>query len=111
PHGVYNRALGARYYGWPNEALRCVVRRGIDGLPARIGPKLSQTFLTRPPDIESLYLDNFAVFSRRMQQGLLTPEAVERAGVIDPHAAARRYPAETDPPTTLHPPPYPVPKH
>src|SRR5262249_53882708 len=97
PTAVYNLALGARYYGWTNEALRRVVRRGIDGLPARIGHKLSQTFLTRPPDIESLYLDNFAVFSRRMQQGLLTPEAVERAGLIDPHPAARRYSAGTDP--------------
>jgi len=98
---VYNLALGARYYGWTNETLRRVVRRGIDGLPARIGHKLSQTFLTRPPDVESLYLDNFAVFPSRMQKGLLTPDAVERAGALDPHAAARRYFAETDAETTL----------
>src|SRR5499426_574938 len=98
---VYNLKLGARYHDWANESLRRAIRRGINGLPARFGRKLSQTFLTLPPDIESLYLDNFAVFPRPMQKGLLTPTAIERAGALDPHATARRHFAETDAETAL----------
>ncbi|HMB27007.1 MAG TPA: asparagine synthase-related protein, partial [Blastocatellia bacterium] len=98
---VYNLKLGARYHDWANESLRRAIRRGINGLPARFGRKLSQTFLTLPPDIESLYLDNFAVFPSPMQRGLLTPNALERAGALDPHATARRHFAETDAETAL----------
>ncbi|MGH9754320.1 MAG: asparagine synthase (glutamine-hydrolyzing) [Blastocatellia bacterium] len=98
---LYNLSLGARYHDWTNETLRRVVRRGIDRLPAGIGHKLSRTFLSRSPDIESLYLDNFAVFPLRMQTGLLTPEAVERAGALNPYATVRRYLTETDAETTL----------
>ncbi len=99
---VYNLSLGASYHNWTNEPLRRLVRRGIDRLPTNIGHKLSRTFLTRSPDIGSLYLDNFAVFPLRMQTELLTPEAVERAGALDPYAAARRYISETDAETTLN---------
>jgi asparagine synthase (glutamine-hydrolysing) len=98
---VYNLKLGARYHDWANESLRRAIRRWINGLPSRFGRKLSQTFLTLPPDIESLYLDNFAVFPRPMQKGLLTPGAIERAGALDPHATARRNFAETDAETAL----------
>src|SRR5262249_536488 len=98
---VYNLTLGARYHGWASESLRRVIQRGIEGLPDGFGRKLSQTFLTLPPDVESLYLDNFAVFPRPMQKRLLTPDAIERAGALDPHATARRYFAETDAETAL----------
>jgi asparagine synthase (glutamine-hydrolysing) len=98
---VYNLTLGARYHGWTSESLRRVIQRGIDGLPDGFGRKLSQTFLTLPPDVESLYLDNFAVFPRLMQKRLLTTNAIERAGALDPHSTARRYFAETDAETAL----------
>jgi asparagine synthase (glutamine-hydrolysing) len=52
---------------------------------------LSRTFLYLQPDIETLYFDNFAVFTRAMQQELLTPETKERAGAIEPYADMRGY--------------------
>lgn len=101
---VYNLSLGARYQRWMSEGLRRAVRREIDGLPAgsSLRRKLSQTFLMQPPDIENLYLDNFAVFSRSRQQQLLTPEAKDRAGVLDPYRTARACFAQSDARTTLN---------
>jgi asparagine synthase (glutamine-hydrolysing) len=52
------------------------------------GRKLRSTFLCLPLDIEDIYFDNFSVFSRAMQRGLLTDEARERAGSIDPYREA-----------------------
>jgi len=101
---VYNLSLGARYHGWTPEALRRATRYGIDSLPlgSALRHRLSRTFLSRTPDVESLYLDNFAVFSREQQLGLLTPEAKDRAGALDPYAASRRRLAESDAASTLN---------
>src|SRR5262245_62499798 len=101
---VYNLSLGARYHGWTPETLRRAARIGIDSLPdgSSLRRRLSQTFLARTPDIESLYLENFAVFSRAQQLRLLTPEAKDRAGALDPYTAARRYFAQGDATTTLN---------
>jgi asparagine synthase (glutamine-hydrolysing) len=63
---------------------------------------LSRTFLSRTPDIESLYLENFAVFSRAQQRRALTPQARDRAGALDPYAAARHYFKQSDAMTTLN---------
>jgi asparagine synthase (glutamine-hydrolysing) len=100
---VYNLSLGARYHGWVPEALRRAARGGIDRLPigSALRRRLSRTFLSLAPDIESLYLENFAVFSREQQLRLLTPEAKDRAGALDPYATARRYIAQCDATTTL----------
>jgi asparagine synthase (glutamine-hydrolysing) len=101
---VYNLSLGAGYHGWTPEALRRATRYGIDRLPigSALRHRLSRTFLSRTPDVESLYLDNFAVFSREQQLRLLTPEAKDRAVALDPYAAARRYLAQSDATTTLN---------
>jgi asparagine synthase (glutamine-hydrolysing) len=104
---VYNLSLGALYYGWAPEALRRAARDGIDRLPigSALRHKLSRTFLARTPDVESLYLDNFAVFSLEQQLRLLTPEAKRRAGAasrMDPYAASRRRLAQSDATTTLN---------
>ncbi|HZF38948.1 MAG TPA: asparagine synthase (glutamine-hydrolyzing) [Blastocatellia bacterium] len=101
---VYNLSLGARYYGWTPEALRRAARDGIDRLPigSALRHRLSRTFLSRTPDVESLYLDNFAVFSREQQLRLLTPEAQGRAGALDPYATTRRRLAQSDATTTLN---------
>src|SRR5215510_9541437 len=89
---VYNLSLGARYHGWTPEALRRAARAGIACLPdgSSLRRRLSRTFLSRTPDVESLYLDNFAVFSREQQIRLLTAEAKDRAGSLDPYAVTRR---------------------
>jgi len=101
---VYNLALGARYHDWTPEALRRAARDGINRLPigSALRHRLSRTFLSRTPDVESLYLDNFAVFSREQQLSLLTPEAKDRSGDLDPYARARRYLAQSDATTTLN---------
>jgi asparagine synthase (glutamine-hydrolysing) len=101
---VYNLSLGARYHGWTPEALRRAARAGIACLPdgSSLRRKLSRTFLSRTPDVESLYLDNFAVFSREQQLRLLTAEAKDRAGSLDPYAVTRRRLAQSDATTTLN---------
>jgi asparagine synthase (glutamine-hydrolysing) len=101
---VYNLSLGARYHGWAPEALRRAARDWIDCLPigSRLRHRLSRTFLSREPDVESLYLDNFAVFSREQQLRLLTTEAKGRAGALDPYATTRRRLAQSDATTTLN---------
>jgi len=101
---VYNLSLGVRYHGWTPEKLRRAARNGIDWLPdgSSLRRRLSQTFLARTPDIESLYLENFAVFSRAQQLRMLTPEAIKRAGALDPFATARHYFQQSDATTTLN---------
>jgi asparagine synthase (glutamine-hydrolysing) len=50
--------------------------------------KLSRTFLTLEPELESIYFDNFSVFSRERQRSLLTSGARARMLDGDPYAAA-----------------------
>ena len=90
---LYNLALGPAYHRLAPEGLRRLVSRRVESLAAgsRARHKLRRTFLCLEPDIESLYFDNFAVFPRAMQHRLLTPEAQERAGAIDPYRDMRRY--------------------
>jgi asparagine synthase (glutamine-hydrolysing) len=95
---IYNLALGARYHGLMPEAVKSVVRNCIAGLPAgsKVRHKLVRTFLSLQPDIESIYFDNFAVFPRSMQTGLLSPETRARTGALDPYAGVRQVLAQTD---------------
>jgi len=95
---IYNLALGERYQRLTGESLRRAIGQRIDRLPAgsTIKRKLQRTFLCLPPDIESIYFDNFAVFSRALQTKLLTPETKERAGNLDPYSDVRHYLEATD---------------
>jgi asparagine synthase (glutamine-hydrolysing) len=88
---VQNLSLGARYERWVPSPLRAQVRRAIEARTAtsQTAQRLARTFLVQPVGIESLYFDNFAVFSRARQRALLTPEACERIGAADPYAAMR----------------------
>jgi asparagine synthase (glutamine-hydrolysing) len=58
--------------------------------------KLLRTFLNVPPDIESIYFDNFAVFPSAMQVDLLSPGTREQIQAIDPYAGVRKLLGETD---------------
>ncbi|MCA1850019.1 MAG: asparagine synthase C-terminal domain-containing protein, partial [Acidobacteria bacterium] len=100
---VYNLALGERYHKLTPGPLRRAVSRGVGALPAgsKVRRKLTRTFLCLPPEIEDIYFDNFAVFSRSMQRQLLTPEAGERIGALDPYRAVTKYLEETDAKTLL----------
>jgi asparagine synthase (glutamine-hydrolysing) len=91
---IYNLSLGARYHSLTSARVRDLVRERLErSAPAsRFRQKLRRTFLTLPPDIESIYFDNFAVFPRAMQRTMLTPETIERAGgTIDPYKSVRPY--------------------
>ncbi|HEX6622974.1 MAG TPA: asparagine synthase-related protein, partial [Pyrinomonadaceae bacterium] len=101
---VYNLALGERYHRLLPASLRAAVRRRIERLPAgsTARRKLTRTFLCLPPDIESLYFDNFGVFGRRLQAELLAPAARERLGELDPYAGVRELLAQTDADTLLN---------
>jgi asparagine synthase (glutamine-hydrolysing) len=91
---VLQLRLGPLYQRVTPGALRRAVASRLRALPAasRLRHKLTRTFLCLEPDVESLYFDNFAVFSSAAQGELLTPEARERAGGrLDPYADKRRF--------------------
>jgi asparagine synthase (glutamine-hydrolysing) len=87
---IYNLALG-RFYRRvvPAGVCRLVEQKvaGMNGAKG-FGQKLSRSFLRLRPEIEDIYFDNFAVFSRAMQTRLFTAEAREQMGVGDPYRAS-----------------------
>ncbi len=84
---IYNLALGERYNDWTSEGMRRFVQRGIKRSfnGSRIGNKLERTFLFLPANVESLYFENFAVFSDLTQRSMLTPQAKEQIGNLNPY--------------------------
>ena len=78
--------------------LRRPTRAAIDLLPgtSRLRQRLRRTFLYLPADLQSLYFDNFAVFSRAQQGQLLS--ASTRAALPDanPYRAISAHLAHTD---------------
>lgn len=95
---VYNLGLGARYEQLVPGSLRRQVKTGLESLSdgSKLRQKLSRTFLAIRPDIESLYFDNFAVFTNARQRALLTAEACEQIGNVDPYQNLRAYLEATD---------------
>jgi asparagine synthase (glutamine-hydrolysing) len=89
---LYNLFAGRHYQRFAPAPLRRAVAARIRALPidSRARHKLSRTFLCVAPDIENIYFDNFAVFTRASQRELLSDETKERAGVIDPYREMRR---------------------
>jgi asparagine synthase (glutamine-hydrolysing) len=101
---VYNLAWGAKYHRTTSENLRSTVRAAIKALPRGSGVrhKLERTFLFVSPDIESIYFDNFSVFSRSRQRTLLTSETLDRAHELDPYRAVTELLERTDADTLLN---------
>jgi asparagine synthase (glutamine-hydrolysing) len=95
---ILNLALGNRYRGLTTAGIRKLVRSQLDRAPGspRLRQKLQRTFLAVDPDIESIYFDNFAVFSRSMQNELLTGAAKEQTGTLDPYAGVTALLKQTD---------------
>lgn len=83
---IYNLALGRAWHRLP-VSLRRRVEQMIHRMngSSRVRQKLIRTFLCLNPEIESIYLDNFSVFSTLMQQQLFTPQAREKMSAIDPY--------------------------
>ncbi len=95
---LLNLSLGERYQGLMPRDIRSAVKARIEALApeSRLSQKLRRTFLNLNADIESIYFDNFAVFSRAMQKDLFTARARERVGALDPYAVMRDAFANTD---------------
>jgi asparagine synthase (glutamine-hydrolysing) len=99
---ILQMSAGARYEGVVPAPLRALVRGAAEALPAgRVRQKLGRTILTRPATLDALYFENFAVFARAEQPGLLTREARARVGEADPYAAYHAALARTDARTML----------
>src|SRR6266480_789847 len=100
---VYNLALGGTYHRWTTAGMRRLVRGGLSlALPSGVEKKLQRTFLWRDATIEQLYFDNFAVFSRSMQERLLTPQAKSQIGRLDPYLKVHDLIHVTDARTVLN---------
>jgi asparagine synthase (glutamine-hydrolysing) len=100
-YGRYQKTLallkyGEKYESLTPEFLRRIVKSGVSGLPRALNHKLKRTFLTQAADIESLYLDNFAIFSGQMQEKLLRGETKERIGRTNPYFHQQNWLAGTD---------------
>ena len=99
---ILNMRLGGAYQSATPAPLRSLVRSGLEALPAsRTRQRALRTFLARPATLEALYLDNFAVFSREQQAGLLAPALRARLTSEDPYATAMALMAGSDAKTLL----------
>lgn len=80
---LLNMRLGARWERMTPDLVQRAVRSAIEAMPqgSRIRQKAERSFLCLSPDIVSLYLENFAVFSRERQARLLRPEVRNQAEV------------------------------
>jgi asparagine synthase (glutamine-hydrolysing) len=101
---IYNLSIGKQYHRFTNEGLRKTINRAVESLPATsvVRRKLSRTFVSLEPDLESLYFDNFGVFRLGMQQDLLSAATKERTGSLDPYAGVRALVADCDADTLLN---------
>ncbi len=96
-YGRYSKAvqmlgIGEKYESLTPTFVRSALRSGA----SRIGGKLTRTFLTRDADIESLFLDNFAVFGRSMQGELFSDESKARIADANPFTRQTGWLARTD---------------
>jgi asparagine synthase (glutamine-hydrolysing) len=100
---LLNLSLGQRYQALLPRDIRNAVKDRIAALPSgsRLSQKLRRTFFALNSDVESIYFDNFAVFSRAMQKNLFTPQAREQIGAIDPYAGMLDAFSKTDATSTL----------
>ncbi len=100
---IYNLAFGRAYNRFVPASLRGLARRLIEAgnghLPGR--QKLARTFLCLPPDVESIYFDNFSVFSRARQGKLFSAETLDRMGSADPYRTTLDYIRQSDAETML----------
>ena len=94
--------VGTRYERVVPARVRAAVRAGVGAMPTgRLRQRLGRTILTRPATLDALYFENFAVFGRGDQSGLLTRAARERVAGADPYAAYHAALARTDAHTAL----------
>ena len=72
------------------------IRDAVLALAERVAPgsirrKLPRTFLALPPNVDAIYFDNFAVFSRAMQSKLLSKELHDQVAGSSPYAGMHSF--------------------
>ncbi len=96
-YGRYAKAVSLLNYGEKYESLTPnFVREIVKSGASLLGGKLNRTFLTRQSDIENLFLDNFAVFSKAMQKNLLSNETKARIEEQNPYFYQNKWLEKTD---------------
>jgi len=96
-YGRYAKAVALLQYGEKYESLTPnFVREIVKSGASLLGGKLNRTFLTRTSDIENLFLDNFAVFSKAMQKNLLSSETKARIAEQNPYFYQNKWLEKTD---------------
>ncbi len=100
---IYNLALGRAYNSVIPSPLRGLVKQVIENGSGAltVRQKLARTFLCVPSDIESIYFDNFSVFSRQRQQSLFTAETRARIAESNPYRTSLALMGEADAVTML----------
>ncbi|MFN7944712.1 MAG: asparagine synthase (glutamine-hydrolyzing) [Blastocatellia bacterium] len=84
---IFNLACGRLWQNAVPAAVRRSVRQMISARSATsaIQRKLSRTFLCLAPELEDIYFDNFAVFTRSAQTALLADETQARISERNPY--------------------------
>ena len=95
-YGRYPKAISLLQYGEKYESLtpsflRSAVKTGVATLPSSLNQKLKRTFLTREADIENLFFDNFSIFTKAMQEKLLSAETKGRINERNPYFYQNRW--------------------
>jgi asparagine synthase (glutamine-hydrolysing) len=94
---LLNISLGQSYNKFVPGTVRSALRRLIQDLPySALNQKLTRSFLTLTPDIETIYFDNFAVFPRATQSQLMTSETKERVDSFQPYSIVSEVIAKCD---------------
>jgi len=89
---LLNLSAGRLYHRFSTAGIRRLVRGVAAGLsPDSLARKLPRTFLWRSPDIDALYFDNFAVFTRHMQRDLFSQDLRDQLEQVNPYAGMRHY--------------------
>jgi asparagine synthase (glutamine-hydrolysing) len=88
----FNLQAAQVYHRWTGAGSRRLVRNVLSrAAPASLQRKLTRTFLWREPTIDSIYFDNFSVFSRERQANLLAPELRSEVSIDNAFASMRGY--------------------
>ena len=100
-YGRYAKAVqllnyGEKYESFTPDFVREIIKSGVAALPNSLNRKLKRTFLTLGADIENLYFDNFAIFSKQMQEKLLSRETKARIAEKNPYFRLHQWLQKTD---------------
>jgi asparagine synthase (glutamine-hydrolysing) len=89
---LLNLSAGRLYQRLSTDGIRRLVQGAAASLASdSLGRKLRRTFLWRSPDIDALYFDNFAVFTRDMQRGLFSRDLQGQLERVNPYSGMHYY--------------------